>query len=111
MNFEDIIQKVQIYNPKADVTQIHEAYVLANDAHKEQKRASGEPYITHPLAVTHILGDLECDDETLICGLLHDVVEDTEITLAHIQKKFGKNVSNIIERRNKILDCYRYTQS
>ena len=75
---------------------IEKAYRIANEAHKEQKRKSGEPYIIHPLCVAIVLADLEMDKETIAAGLLHDVVEDTIMTLDQLTKEFGSEVSFLV---------------
>ena len=76
---------------------IEKAYRIADEAHKEQKRKSGEPYIIHPLCVAIILADLEMDKETIAAGLLHDVVEDTIMTLEQLTKEFGSEVSFLVD--------------
>ena len=78
--YEDLIKRVRKYHPSDDISQIEKAYNIANNAHKDQVRKSGEPYIIHPLCVAIILADLELDKETIVAGLLHDVVEDTIMT-------------------------------
>ena len=86
---DEIIEKVKEYNPSSDSDMLRRAYQLALQAHGDQKRDSGEPYIMHPLAVAAILADLELDDATIAAGLLHDVAEDTSVTLADIATEFG----------------------
>ena len=81
---QELIRCVRKYHPSADISLIEKAYELAYNAHKDQKRKSGEPYIIHPLSVAIILADLEMDKETIAAGLLHDVVEDTEMTKEEI---------------------------
>lgn len=76
---------------------IEKAYKIAAQAHKDQKRKSGEPYIIHPLCVAIILADLEMDKETIAAGLLHDVVEDTIMTLEQLTKEFGSEVSFLVD--------------
>ena len=78
--YDDLIERVHRYHPSDDITMIEKAYKLAYDAHENQVRKSGEPYIIHPLCVAIILADLELDKETIVAGLLHDVVEDTIMT-------------------------------
>ena len=78
--YEDLVRSIRKYHPSDDLTMIERAYRIAKEAHKEQKRKSGEPYIIHPLCVAIILADLELDKETIAAGILHDVVEDTEMT-------------------------------
>ena len=74
---KDLIERVRRYHPSDDISLITKAYELAEEAHKDQVRKSGQPYIIHPLQVAIILADLEMDKETIAAGLLHDVVEDT----------------------------------
>ena len=91
--FQDLIERVQKYHPSADISLIEKAYKIASKAHEGQVRKSGEPYIIHPLYVAIILADLELDKETIIAGLLHDVVEDTIMTDEEIRKEFGSDVA------------------
>lgn len=84
---------VKAYLTDDDLAKVEEAYELADKAHKEQKRASGEPYIIHPLAVATTLAELQIDAVTIEAGLLHDVVEDTTYTLEDISKEFGDTVA------------------
>lgn len=93
---QELIHKVILYNPDADVSLLSKAYHFAESAHNKQKRISGEPYIQHPLAVSRILAELELDLETLVAGLLHDVVEDTSVTLQQIEKEFGSEVALLV---------------
>ena len=86
-----------------DIGVITEAFELADSAHADQKRKSGEPYIIHPVAVATILVEtVEMDTETITAALLHDVVEDTEIKLEEIQKKFGKDVAHLVDGVTKL---------
>ena len=78
--YQELISSVKKYHPSTDITMIQKAYQVAKEAHKDQKRKSGEPYIIHPLCVGIILADLELDKETIVAGLLHDAVEDTWMT-------------------------------
>lgn len=102
VSLEGVEQKIKSYNPEADFTSLHRAFDLAVQAHAEQKRFSGEPYIIHPLAVTNILADLELDMETLVAGLLHDVVEDTKIPLSKIKADFGAEVAALVDGVTKL---------
>ena len=79
--YQDLVKTIHKYHPSDDISMIEKAYKIAAQAHKDQKRKSGEPYIIHPLCVAIILADLEMDKETIAAGLLHDVVEDTVMTL------------------------------
>ena len=78
--FKELINKIYQYHPSTDISLIQKAYDTAFEAHKDQKRKSGEPYIIHPVAVAIILAELEMDKETIAAGLLHDVVEDTAMS-------------------------------
>ena len=86
---------------------INEAFIFANEGHKNQKRKSGEPYITHPLQVAIYLSEINLDIETIIAALLHDLIEDTDITYEDIMSKFGKEVANIVDGVTK-LDKIKY---
>ena len=91
--YQDLINTIRKYHPSDDITMIEKAYWIADEAHKEQKRKSGEPYIIHPLCVAIILADLELDKETIVAGLLHDVVEDTVMTVEQVGEQFGTDVA------------------
>src|SRR6187200_1170585 len=84
-------------HPRADTTLVEHAYEVARDAHKDQVRRSGDPYIAHPLGVAVILADLGLDDVTLAAALLHDAVEDTSVTLADLEQQFGPDVAAIVD--------------
>ncbi len=100
--YEDLIKRVRKYHPSDDISLIEKAYKTAADAHKEQVRKSGEPYIIHPLCVAIILADLELDKETIAAGLLHDVVEDTIITDSEIAAEFGDDVALLVDGVTKL---------
>ncbi len=102
MVIEDIIQKLHSYNPDADITLLRRAYDFAQEAHSGQVRISGEAYITHPLSVAMILAELEMDIDTLLAALLHDVVEDTSVTIERIEKDFGKEVAHLVDGVTKL---------
>ena len=90
--YNELISSVLKYHPSTDISMIEKAYRIARDAHEGQLRKSGEPYIIHPLSVALILADLELDKETIVAGLLHDVVEDTVMTSEEIRQEFGDEV-------------------
>ena len=90
------------YHPSSDLTMIRKAYELAAESHKDQKRKSGEPYIIHPLCVAIILAELELDKETIASGLLHDVVEDTQVTNEDIRREFGSEVELLVDGVTKL---------
>ena len=100
--FEDLICRVKKYHPSDDISLIEKAYNIANDAHKGQLRKSGEPYIIHPLYVAIILADLELDKETIVAGILHDVVEDTIMTGKEIKSEFGEDVALLVDGVTKL---------
>ena len=100
--YQDLIRSIRKYHPSDDISQIEKAYKIAREAHKDQKRKSGEPYIIHPLCVAIILADLELDKETIIAGILHDVVEDTIMTLSEVEKEFGAEVALLVDGVTKL---------
>ena len=100
--YAQLIARVKKYHPSTDISQIEKAYNIASKAHEGQFRKSGEPYIIHPLSVALILADLELDKETIVGGLLHDVVEDTVMTDEEIEKEFGKEVALIVDGVTKL---------
>ena len=100
--YQELIRRVQKYHPSDDISQIEKAYGIAKEAHKEQKRKSGEPYIIHPLNVAYILADLELDKETIIAGILHDVVEDTVMTDEDLRREFGEDVALLVDGVTKL---------
>ncbi|MFZ5646256.1 MAG: RelA/SpoT family protein [Bacillota bacterium] len=102
MTLDDLVQKIIHYNPRADLALVRRAYGFAEEAHRGQKRISGEEYITHPLSVAMILAELEMDQETLLAGLLHDVVEDTSVTLDRIKNEFGDEVAQLVDGVTKL---------
>ena len=100
--YQILINKVKTYHPSEDVSMIEKAYKLAKEAHKGQFRKSGEAYIIHPLWVAIILANLELDKETIVAGILHDVVEDTVMTDEEIRKEFGDEVALLVDGVTKL---------
>lgn len=100
--YDELIRSVRRYHPSADISMIEKAYKIAYEAHEGQARKSGEPYIIHPLCVGIILADLELDKETIVAGLLHDVVEDTVMTEEEITEEFGAEVSLLVDGVTKL---------
>ena len=100
--YKDLIRSIRKYHPSDDISLIEKAYKVAHEAHKDQKRKSGEPYIIHPLCVAIILADLEMDKETIAAGILHDVVEDTVMTLDELSKEFGPEVALLVDGVTKL---------
>ena len=98
----ELIVKIRAYHPSLDESLIQKAYILSKSAHGNQKRHSGDPYFSHPLAVAEILAELKLDQESIVTALLHDVVEDTEITLDEIEKDFGENIAKLVDGVTKL---------
>ena len=99
---EELIQKVRTYNPFLNPETLTKAYTFALNAHKNQKRDSGDPYLVHPVAVADILSDLKLDSATITTGLLHDTIEDTKITYNNVKTEFGKEVADLVDGVTKI---------
>jgi guanosine-3',5'-bis(diphosphate) 3'-pyrophosphohydrolase len=102
IRFEDVERKVERHHPEADLDLLRRAYIYSAKAHKDQVRASGEPYLIHPLSVAAILADMKMDVATVSTGLLHDVVEDTLASTGDISKVFGGEVANLVDGVTKI---------
>ena len=100
--YADLIRSIRRYHPSDDISMIEKAYRIADKAHANQKRKSGEPYIIHPLCVAIILADLEMDKETLAAAILHDVVEDTVMTLDELKGEFGDEVALLVDGVTKL---------
>ncbi len=100
--YKELIASVKKYHPSADISMIEKAYTIARDAHEGQVRKSGEPYIIHPLCVAIILADLELDKETIVAGILHDVVEDTVMSNEEIRKEFSAEVELLVDGVTKL---------
>ncbi len=100
--YRELIDHVRKYHPSDDISMIEKAYRVAYEAHKNQFRKSGEPYIIHPLNVAIVLADLELDKETIVAGLLHDVVEDTIMTEEDLKREFGEDVALLVDGVTKL---------
>ncbi|MBR3483415.1 MAG: bifunctional (p)ppGpp synthetase/guanosine-3',5'-bis(diphosphate) 3'-pyrophosphohydrolase, partial [Lachnospiraceae bacterium] len=100
--YEKLKKRILEYHPSSDLTMVEKAYKLAYEAHKDQKRKSGEPYIIHPVCVALILADFELDIESIVAGLLHDVVEDTKVTQEELEKEFGSEVALLVDGVTKL---------
>src|ERR1044072_2910146 len=98
----DLIERVKRYNPNTSEALLNRAYVYAMKAHGEQRRASGDPYFSHPLEVAAILTDLKLDDATIVAALLHDTIEDTAATKAEIDEKFGPEIGALVDGLTKL---------
>ena len=102
LNQEELIKKVKTYNRFFNPETLSKAYAFALNAHKNQKRDAGEPFIIHPIAVADILTDLRLDSATITTGLLHDTIEDTKATYKTVEKEFGKEVADLVDGVTKI---------
>ena len=100
--YKSLIERIRKYHPSADISMVEKAYHIAKNAHEGQKRKSGEEYIIHPLWVATILAQLEMDKETIVAGMLHDVVEDTVMTDEEIRQEFGDEVALIVDGVTKL---------
>ncbi|PDO10253.1 MAG: (p)ppGpp synthetase [Candidatus Reconcilbacillus cellulovorans] len=101
-NFEQLLKKASAYLKPADLEKIRQAYEFAEQAHAGQTRKSGEPYIVHPLAVAEILADMQADTVSIMAALLHDVVEDTDVTLEELERRFGKTCAMVVDGLTKL---------
>ncbi len=100
--YNDLVNKLKAFTSEADLETVKKAYKFAQKAHGKQKRRSGEPYITHPLAVASILADLKLDIASIVAAILHDTVEDTNTTLEDVRKEFGDQVTELVDGLTKI---------
>ena len=100
--YQMLATRVQKYHPSTDVSMLEHAYHIAKESHGDQKRKSGEAYIIHPLWVGIILADLEMDKETIVAGMLHDVVEDTKMTVEDMEREFGADVALLVDGVTKL---------
>ena len=99
---EELIKKVLAYDDELDVKKLKKALRYSKEAHGTQKRASGEPYYSHPLEVANVLVDMKLDANSIITALLHDTVEDTHVTLEDIEKEFGREVMGLVDGVTKL---------
>ncbi|MGL5330577.1 MAG: RelA/SpoT family protein, partial [Peptostreptococcaceae bacterium] len=99
---QELVEQIEKYAPSANVELVQKAYYFGKKAHEGQFRKSGEPYFIHPIAVANILALMELDIETIVAGLLHDVVEDTEYTYEDIEKEFSKEVADLVDGVTKL---------
>ncbi len=107
----ELVEKVRGYDPDADEAMLNRAYVFSMKAHGSQKRASGDPYYSHPIEVAGILTDLHLDDETIVTAILHDTIEDTVATREEIEKLFGDNVARLVDGVTKLSKIEAQTES
>lgn len=99
---DNVINLVKANNPDAETTMIYKAYDLAREAHKDQKRLSGEDYVIHPVSVAYILAEMQMDTETIVAAILHDVIEDTIYSYDYIKETFNENIADLVEGVTKI---------
>ena len=102
MRQTELVERVRSYDPQADENVLNKAYVFAMQAHGRQKRASGDPYFSHPLEVAAILTELKLDTATIATALLHDTVEDTDTTIAEVREKFGGEIAGLVDGVTKL---------
>src|SRR5262249_23245953 len=102
IRFEEILDKVEAYNPQTDQDLLRRAYVFSAREHRGQVRRSGDPYLVHPLNVASILAEMKADDVSIVVGLLHDVLEDTLTTRESIAQQFGQEVADLVDGLTKI---------
>ena len=101
-SFESLKEKIKKYNPQCDFWMLEKAFNLSVVAHSGQQRVSGEPYVTHPLRVAHILADIELDCDSIVAGLLHDTVEDTTYNYDDIKELFGEHIAMLVDGVTKL---------
>jgi guanosine-3',5'-bis(diphosphate) 3'-pyrophosphohydrolase len=99
--FKKLRRKLNYLNEE-QLELIHQAYLVALEAHRGQKRRTGEPYITHPVAVACVLADMKMDHQSVMAALLHDVIEDTSVLKSEIEAKFGKEVADLVDGVSKL---------
>ncbi|NDL67598.1 RelA/SpoT family protein [Anaerotalea alkaliphila] len=100
--YDELIEKIKRYHPSEDFTLVEKAYNIAKTAHGSQVRKSGEPYLIHPVSVANILADLELDKESIVAGMLHDVVEDTDYTTEDIAREFNEEIAILVDGVTKL---------
>src|SRR5260370_21309728 len=97
VRFEELLEKLRKNRPSEDPWMVRRAYEIASERHHDQLRSSGEPYLSHLLAVAHILADMRLDATTLTAALLHDATEDTAYPASRIEERFGAEVTHLVE--------------
>jgi GTP diphosphokinase / guanosine-3',5'-bis(diphosphate) 3'-diphosphatase len=98
----ELVERVRRYNPHANEDLLNRAYVFAMKAHGSQKRASGDPYFSHPLEVAAILTEFKVDDATIATAMLHDTIEDTTVTREQVDKAFGEEIGGLVDGLTKL---------
>jgi RelA/SpoT family (p)ppGpp synthetase len=107
----ELVERVKAYNPQADEALINRAYVFSMQKHGSQKRASGDPYYSHPIEVAGILTGLRLDDETIVTGMLHDTIEDTLTTQEEVAQVFGENIATLVNGVTKLSKIEAQTEN
>lgn len=102
LKLDDILSKVKSYNPEADLEIIRQAYAFSEKAHAGQKRLSGQPFLIHPLEVANILAEMKLDVASVVAGILHDTIEDTQAKKEDIEKLFGKDIAELVDGVTKL---------
>lgn len=102
LSSSELVEKIKKYHTNFDENLVVKAYNLATEAHKNQKRSSGEPYITHPIAVAEILTSYKMDYYSIITALLHDTVEDTDVTLQQLEEEFDEKIAQLVDGVTKL---------
>ena len=102
IGISQLVSKLEGYLDPEEVERVQEAYDFAFQAHQGQRRRSGEPYITHPVAVADLLADLHLDSQTLMAAILHDVIEDTPTLKEEITTRFGREVAELVDGVSKL---------
>jgi GTP diphosphokinase / guanosine-3',5'-bis(diphosphate) 3'-diphosphatase len=100
--YTELVAKVREVRPRDDLAPLERAFRFASEKHKLQTRDSGDPYMVHPLMVAHLLADMRMDQVSLETGLLHDVVEDTSVTVEDVRKNFGEDVARCVDGVTKL---------
>ncbi len=101
--YDRLVETIRGYNPGADFAMIDKAYRYAVEHHGEQKRKDGSPYVTHPIAVAQIVADeLHLDSESIVAALLHDTIEDTDVTYDDVAREFSTTIANLVEGVSKL---------
>ena len=99
---QELVERVRRYDPSADEVALNKAYIFSMRAHESQKRASGDPFFSHPVEVAGILSEKKLDSASIVTGLLHDTVEDTLATLPDIEGRFGKEIARLVDGVTKL---------
>lgn len=109
-DFEKLKAKLSAHSKEADIALLDKAFHLADDMHKGQLRKSGEPFVIHPVAVSTMLADMEMDMPSIIAGMLHDVVEDTSVTIEEVREMFGEEIALLVDGVTKLKKIQTYTK-